>query len=227
MISRNEVKEPKKRILMTCVKMFIEKGFNRTTMLDIIKEADVSAGTFQNIFHTKDGVLLELVKVMFDNQFYIAKMCFNKNMPLIMVYAIETSLQLVITELNENLRDIYIEAYTQDILINYINEKTTDELIKIFKSYNPYWSESKFYEVEIGTSGLMRSYMAKKCDKYFTLKNKTECFLRMAFDIFHVNKKEQDEVIKKLFEIDIIAQANKVMDELFRLLEMQFDFKFA
>jgi len=32
-------------------------------MLDIIKEADVSAGTFQNIFHTKDGVLLELVKV--------------------------------------------------------------------------------------------------------------------------------------------------------------------
>ena len=52
MISRNEVKEPKKRILMTCVKMFIEKGFNKTTMLDIIKEADVSAGTFQNIFHT-------------------------------------------------------------------------------------------------------------------------------------------------------------------------------
>ena len=114
MISRNEVKEPKKRILMTCVKMFIEKGFNKTTMLDIIKEADVSAGTFQNIFHTKDGVLLELVKVMFDNQFYIAKMCFNKNTPLIMVYAIETSLQLAITELNENLRDIYIEA-------NYIN----------------------------------------------------------------------------------------------------------
>ena len=128
MISRNEVKEPKKRILMTCVKMFIEKGFNKTTMLDIIKEADVSAGTFQNIFHTKDGVLLELVKVMFDNQFYIAKMCFNKDMPLIMVYAIETSLQLVITELNENLRDIYIEAYTQDILINYINEKTKNIL---------------------------------------------------------------------------------------------------
>ena len=201
MISRNEVKEPKKRILMTCVKMFIEKGFNKTTMLDIIKEADVSAGTFQNIF--------------------------NKNMPLIMVYAIETSLQLAITELNENLRDIYIEAYTQDILINYINEKTTDELIKIFKSYNPYWSESKFYEVEIGTSGLMRSYMLKKCDKYFTLKNKTECFLRMAFDIFHANKKEQDEVIKKLFDIDIITQANKVMDELFRLLEMQFNFKFS
>ena len=227
MISRNDVKEPKRRILIACVKMFIERGFKKTTMIDIIKEADVSAGTFQNIFHTKDGVLLELVKVMFNNQFYIAKMSFNNDMPLIMVYAIETSIQLAITELNENIRDIYIEAYTQENVMNYINEKTSDELMRIFKAYNQEWSESKFYEVEIGTSGLMRSYMVKKCDKYFTLKNKTECFLRMAFDIFHVNKQEQDEVIKKLFSIDIVAQANKVMKELFKMLEMQFDFKFS
>ena len=41
--------------------MFIEKGYRETTMLDIIREAGVSAGTFQNIFRTKDGVLTELV----------------------------------------------------------------------------------------------------------------------------------------------------------------------
>lgn len=44
--------------------MFIEKGYKETTMLDIIREAGVSAGTFQNIFRTKDGVLTELVNVM-------------------------------------------------------------------------------------------------------------------------------------------------------------------
>ena len=27
MIDKNEIKDPKKRILMVCVKMFIEKGF--------------------------------------------------------------------------------------------------------------------------------------------------------------------------------------------------------
>lgn len=61
MVTRNEVKDPKKRILMVCVQMFIEKGFKATTMLDIIREADVSSGTFQNIFKTKDGVLFELI----------------------------------------------------------------------------------------------------------------------------------------------------------------------
>ena len=69
MISRNDIKEPKKRILSACVQMFIEKGYKQTTMLDILKESDVSAGTFQNIFHTKDGVLLELIEFMFNNQF--------------------------------------------------------------------------------------------------------------------------------------------------------------
>ncbi len=42
-------------------------------MLDIIREAGVSAGTFQNILRTKDGVLTELVNVMFDNQFSTAE----------------------------------------------------------------------------------------------------------------------------------------------------------
>ena len=53
--------------------MFIEKGFKETTMLDIIREADVSSGTFQNIFRTKDGVLSELTEFMFSNQFAVAR----------------------------------------------------------------------------------------------------------------------------------------------------------
>ena len=69
MITKEQVKDPKLRILTVCVQMFIEKGFKSTTMLDIIREADVSSGTFQNIFKTKDGVLLYLIDVMFKNQF--------------------------------------------------------------------------------------------------------------------------------------------------------------
>lgn len=53
MAKRSSVIEAKNRILSACVKMFIEKGYKETTMLDIIREAGVSAGTFQNIFHTK------------------------------------------------------------------------------------------------------------------------------------------------------------------------------
>ena len=165
MISRNDVKDPKQRILSVCVQMFIEKGYRQTTMLDILKEGDVSAGTFQNIFHTKDGVLLELVEFMFNNQFNMARNYLSESKNLEILYAIETAIQLTIVELNENLREIYLEAYTQPKIIEFINQKTSSELVKIFSKYNPNWTESDFYEVEIATSGIMRSFMAKKCDK--------------------------------------------------------------
>ncbi|WP_291237111.1 TetR/AcrR family transcriptional regulator, partial [Frisingicoccus sp.] len=63
----------KKRILAVCVKLFLEKGYNRTTVAEITKGAGVSISTFQNIFRAKDGVLNELVEFMFSNQFGVAR----------------------------------------------------------------------------------------------------------------------------------------------------------
>ncbi len=227
MISRNDIKEPKKRILSACVQMFIEKGYKQTTMLDILKESDVSAGTFQNIFHTKDGVLLELIEFMFNNQFSMARNFLSESTSLEILYAIETSIQLTLVELNENLREIYLEAYTQPKLIEYINQKTSSELAKIFSKYNLNWTESDFYEVEIATSGIMRSFMAKKCNQYFTLNKKIKLFLKIAFDVYHVSEAKQIEAIEYISKIDMIETSNKIMKKLFSMLEMTFDFKFS
>ncbi len=227
MITRKEEKDPKKRILSACVKMFIERGFKKTTMLDIIKEADVSAGTFQNIFKTKDGVLAELFESMFNNQFDFAYKIGNKTTSLPFIYGIETAIQLAITELNVNIKEVYIEAYTQPYLSEILYQKTSTELFKIFKKYNPNWQESDFYEAEIGTSGMMRSFMLKPCDKYFTLIKKIERFLSMAFDVYHLDKEEQEKIISYITSLDLISISKNVMKKLFSTLEMTFDFKFS
>lgn len=226
MISRQEVKDPKRRILTACVQMFIERGFKQTTMLDIIKEADVSAGTFQNIFRTKDGVLFALVEFMFDNQFSIARGALGGQNG-VFVYAVETALQLAITECNENLREIYIEAYTQPELAEYICQKTSEENEKFFKQYNKDWTASDFYEADLGTGGMMRAFMTRKCDKYFTLQRKTERFLTMALDAYHVPEEIQAQALNKIRSTDIVTTANAVLKQLFAMLEMTFDFKFS
>ena len=227
MISRELVKDPKRRILTACVQMFIERGYKQTTMIDIIKEADVSAGTFQNIFHTKDGVLLELIHFMFDQQFTMARTLSSLAETPVILYAVETAIQLSIVELNEHLREIYLEAYSQPKLLELIYQKTSLELYNIFSKFNPTWEQSDFYEIEIGTSGMMRSYMARTCDQYFTLKRKTTRFLKMAFDVFHVSKKEQEEALAYISSIDMKTKAQEIMKQLFLKLEMTFDFKFS
>lgn len=227
MTQKEKSNDAKQRILSACVRMFIERGFRATTMQDIIREADVSAGTFQNIFRTKDGVLLELAEFMFTNQFGIARGLASDTLRPAGVYAAETAIQLALAEENENLREIYVEAYTAPRLSEYIYQMTSTELLRVFGAYNPDWADSDFYEAEIGTAGMMRAYMARPCDKYFTLAKKTERFLRMAFAVYHVPTEEVEEIFAALGTFDIRATANAVMQKLFAALEMTFDFKFS
>lgn len=224
-MSRRYDKEgSKRRILSVCVKLFIEKGFKKTTNAEILELADVTSSTFYNIFKTKDGVLLELTEFMFENQFGIAEKLVGEGTSPIMVYAAETALQLTLTELNENLREIYVEAYSQPHIAEYIYQNTTNQLYKIFNSYMPNCSLSDFYELEIGSAGIMRGYMSRPCDKYFTIEKKLERFIRMSLSAYNVPKEEQDKAVAYVLESDIISTANAVMKMLFEALSMKFDF---
>lgn len=214
----------KKRILTACVRLFLEKGYKGTTVAEIIREADVSASTFQNIFRAKDGVLVELVEFMFGNQFGAARKIVGENVPPVYVYAVETAIQITLTELNENLREIYLEAYTHDEAMEYIHEHTSTELYNIFSSYLPGYTGSDFYELDIGTAGIMRGYMARKCDKYFTLERKLSRFLTMTLSAFKVPGDEQEKVVGFIDSLDIRGISEQVMRELFHALAMQFEF---
>ena len=214
----------KKRILTACVRLFLEKGYKGTTIAEILREADVSASTFQNIFHAKDGVLVELVEFMFSNQFRMARQMAGETLPPVYVYAAETAIQMTLTELNENLREIYLEAYTQPETVEYIHQNTSTELYRIFSPYLPGYTESDFYELEIGSAGIMRGYMARKCDKYFTLERKLRRFLVMSLSAYKVPEEEQERVLAFVAGLDVRKRAEQVMHQLFAALAMRFEF---
>lgn len=225
-MTRQEEKEKtKKRILASCVKLFTQQGYYKTTLSQIVKESKVSFSSFQNIFGTKDGVLLELTKLMFDSQFETAKKLGGNTSSPVLVYAVETSIQLTITILNENLREIYVEAYSNPESSEYIFERTAKEISKIFLPYNPDCKLSDFYELEIGSSGIMRNYMVRKCDHYFTWDKKIKKFLTMTLRSYNVPKEEIEKTIEFVFSMDIREISNQIIHKLFENLAMQLHFE--
>ena len=224
MAVRSDGLQTEKRILQACVRLFLENGYHQTTMVQILKEAQVSSSSFQNLFHSKDGVLLELVDFMFENQFGMARSVAGVELPPVYVYAAETALQITLTELNENLRQIYLEAYTQQRLLDYIQRATAKELHRIFGPYQPELTEQDFYELELGTAGLMRGYMANPCTAEFPLERKLEKFLTLALRGYKVPEEEVQQVLAFLGRLDIRGIAQKVMEELFRQLAMRYEF---
>ena len=224
MAVRSDGIQTQKRILRACVRLFLENGYQRTTMAQILREAQVSSSSFQNLFHSKDGVLLELVKFMFENQFGIARSVAGGVLPPVYVYAAETALQITLTELNENLREIYLEAYTQEYLLGYIQRATAQELHRIFGPYQPELTEQDFYELEFGTAGLMRGYMANPCTAEFPLERKLNKFVTLALRGYKVPEEELQQVLSFLAGLDMRSIAQSVMEKLFRQLAMRYEF---
>ena len=183
--STNASRPSKKRILTVCVKLFLEQGYKKTTVAQIVQQASVSNSIFQNIFRAKDGVLTELAQFMLSNQFAMARSTAGTQLPPIYVYAVETAIQMTLTELNENLREIYIEAYTQKEASDYIFRETAKELYQIFSPYQPELTEQDFYFMEIGSAGIMRGFMAHPCDEALTLEKKLRTFLTMSLRSYH------------------------------------------
>lgn len=213
----------KNRILTVCVKLFLQQGYKKTTVAEIVQKAGVSNSSFQNIFRAKDGVLTELVAFMFANQFNMARQNTGA-LPPAYVYAVETAIQMTLTELNENLREIYIEAYTQKEAASYLFRETAKELYQIFGAYQPELTLQDFYELEIGSAGVMRSYMTVPCSESFLLEKKLRGFLLICLRAYRVPEEEIQKIVAFIENINIRVLSENVMQALFQALAMHYEF---
>ena len=221
---RRDSSETKRKILTVCVRLFLEQGYKNTSVSQIVDEAGVARGSYLNLFPTKDKILLDLTETMFGGQFGMARSIADTKLPPVYAYAVETAIQLTLTELNENLREIYIEAYSLPETSEYIYLHTTAELKQIFSANFPDYSDSDFYEMEIGTAGLMRNYMARKCDIHFPLERKLSRFLTAAMRVYRVPEDELEQAVRFVERLDIRSIAERVMHTLFQTLAMHYDF---
>ena len=62
---RRSSSETRKKILTTCVRLFLEQGYKNTSVSQIVDEAGVARGSYLNLFPTKDKILLDLTETMF------------------------------------------------------------------------------------------------------------------------------------------------------------------
>ena len=122
-------------------------------MTDIIRDADVSVSTFQNIFRSKDGVLLDLAESMFESRCTLARRVVGENASPALLYAVESSVQLALSELNENIREVYVETYSHPQTFEYVCQKTSSTLYELLGSYQPECGPSDFYEMDIRSGG--------------------------------------------------------------------------
>lgn len=211
------------KILRSAVKLFLEGGYEKTTTANIAQAAGMAPSSFFAAFENKEALLYTLTESMFESQFDNAEKLIGSSADPLLVYAVETALQMYITELSEPLRELYVMAYSLPTTSEYIYQNTAKKVGALFKDYVPGAQEKDFYEMDIASAGVMRGFMAKHCDLYFTIDQKLKRFLGCCFTLYHVPQEKQDVVIGAVLAMELKPIAEKIIADTVARAEQGFE----
>lgn len=211
------------KILRSAVKLFLEGGYEKTTTANIAQAAGMAPSSFFAAFENKEALLYTLTESMFESQFDNAEKLIGSSADPLLVYAVETALQMYITELSEPLRELYVMAYSLPTTSEYIYQNTAKKVGTLFKDYVPGAQEKDFYEMDIASAGVMRGFMAKHCDLYFTIDQKLKRFLGCCFTLYHVPQEKQDVVIGAVLAMELKPIAEKIIADTVARAEQGFE----
>lgn len=210
----------KSKVLHAAAKLFLEKGYEKSSIREIAAVAGVNRGSLCFTFKDKESILCELVAFVLEGQFEAtAKLLANKTDDKILFYAAETTLQLHIAESSEHMREMYNVSYSLPNSANVIFHSITGKLEDIFGDYLPTWETKDFYEHEISSAGIMRNHLSVPCDIYFTMERKIKVFLETTFLIYEVPKTKIKEAIDFVMQFDWKKVAQEVIDNMLEYLE--------
>ena len=209
----------RRRLLRAAAEVFLEKGYEGATAKEIAERSGISTGAPFLPFGGKEGVLLELVKMMFGRQFGTAdEMAAPFGDPLL-IYGIEIGIQMNIIELSEPLRELYVAAYSLPSPSKYIYEQMDQRLERTFAGYLPQLERKDFYELEIATAGITRSFMVEPCDRYFTMERKLRRYLSCCFKIFEVPREQYLRIIEQVLAMDLKSLSVRVIEDAVQNME--------
>jgi AcrR family transcriptional regulator len=212
--------EAKSQILHTAAKMFLESGYQNTTMAELAKAADVSYGKLFRVFNDKEEILCELVSHVLERQFETTKrIVADKTDDKFLFYAAETTLQLYMAESSEHIREMYSVSYSLPRSSDVVYQKLTTKLEDIFKEHRPELETKDFYELEIASGGIMRGFITVPCNMYFTMDRKVKRFLEATFLVWRVPDGKINEAIEFVSQFDFKTIASETLDSLFDYLE--------
>ena len=193
----------KSKILYCATKLFLEKGYTKTTMKEIATESGVNIGSLFFMFKDKESLLSELVNHVLNCQYLISKKLLEGNdYDLFLLFVVEKVLQLYIAESKEHMREMYTTTYSLTESTNVVYQRVTQKLEVVFKDYLPNFETKDFYEREIALGGIIRGFMSVPCDMYFTMERKIKSFLETTLLVFEVPKDKIKDTINFVNQLD-------------------------
>lgn len=217
-----ETKELHRKILTAATALFMQKGFERTSLMDIAKLSGISKRVIIYEMNSKEELLVHLVSKFLDGVTEASNAVSTKlTDDKIQIFMANEVLQIYMAEMNEDMRNLYLAGYSMPKTSEEVLRRRAEMLYKEFGNTFPDFELKDFYELEIASMGIMRAYMSVPCDMYFTLEAKTDRLITTMLHIYELDRKVIDETIEFMKKIDFEAVAKHAVESVFEELSIK------
>ena len=211
-----ETKELHRKILTAATALFVQKGYEKTSLTDIAKLSGVSKRIIIYEMNSKEEILVHLVAKFLDgiteaSDAVSTKLTDDK----LLIFMANEVLQIYMAEMNEDMRNLYLAAYSMPKTSEAVLRRRSEILFDKFGYLFPSFALKDYYELQIATMGIMRAYMSVPCDMYFTIEAKVDRLLSIMLKIYDVEKQKIDEVKEFIKKIDFESVSKNTVDAVF------------
>ncbi len=220
--SEEESRELHRKILTAATAQFMQKGFERTTIMDIAKMSGVPKTKILYEMNSKEEILVHLVTKFLDGV-TAASDAVSKKLTddKVLIFIANEVLQLYMAEMNEDMRNLYLAGYSMTKTSEEVLKRRTEMVYEILGYLFPKFEKKDFYETEIASMGIMRAYMTIPCDMYFTIEAKAKRLVTMLLRIYKAEDEKITEVLEFIEKIDFEAVSQKAVESVFNELEIK------
>ncbi len=220
--SEEATAELHRKIFTAATAMFVQKGFERTTFMDIANLSGVPKSKILYEFSSKEEILGLLVTKFLDGVTSASDAVSKKlTDDKVLIFIANEVLQLYMAEMNEDMRNLYLSGYSMPKTSEEVLKRRTDMMYDSFSETFKNFTWNDFYETEIASMGIMRAYMTVPCDMYFTIEAKAKRLVTMLLRIYKAEDEKITEAISFIEKIDFATVAKEAVQSVFDELSIK------
>jgi AcrR family transcriptional regulator len=202
----------RQQIIQVAAKLFIDEGFQNTSIGKIAKILDLSPGNITFYFKSKDHLLAELVNEQISFQQLMMEQTANEGTSSLLSYCLELTVMASICEEDAASKDYYASVYTAALTLKQIRQSDTEKTKAVFGDFCPDWSQQQWEATENIVSGIeYATIMTDEAD--IPLAVQIEKALNSILLLYGVPENLRHEKIQKVLSMDYRALGRKILTD--------------
>lgn len=208
----------KLEIVQVATRMFLERGYTKTTTAAICNELEMSKGNLTFHYPTKEHLLAVLVDMLCEFQWKMMEYEADEGISSVMAVCLELMSMAVACEENEVAKDFFISAYSSPMCLGIIRKNDAERAKKVFVQFCESWSDEQFAEAEILVSGIEYATLMTT-DSSVPIEVRISGALNQILMIYNAPEETRKMKIGKVLAMDYRSIGSRILKEFIEYVE--------